>query len=75
MGQQGPVGAKNRLFSKMILDHVRRSNKCFWTVLSLWWPILVLQKSQNALNMGCCTSKTKLIQRPYDFLVRSTSMS
>ena len=24
--------------------------------------------------MGC-TSKTKLIQRPYDFLVRSTSMS
>ena len=31
--------------------------KCFWTVLSLWWPILVLQKSQNALKMGCFGTK------------------
>ena len=36
----------------MILDHVRRYNRCFWTVLSLWWPILVLRKPQNALKMG-----------------------
>ena len=41
----------------MILDHERRYNKCFWTVLSLWWPILVLRKSQNALKMGCFGSK------------------
>ena len=57
MGQQGPLGVKRRLFSKMILDHVRRYNKCFWTVLSLWWPILVLRKSQNALKMGCFGTK------------------
>ena len=41
----------------MILDHVRRYNKCFWTVLSLWWPILVLPKSQNAFKMGCFGTK------------------
>ena len=41
----------------MILDHVRRYNKCFWTVLSLWWPILVLRKSQNALKMDCFGTK------------------
>ena len=29
----------------------------FWTVLSLWWPILVLRKSQNALKMGCFGTK------------------
>ena len=28
-----------------------------WTVLSLWWPIWVLQKSQNALKMGCVGTK------------------
>ena len=37
-------------FSKTILDHVRRENKCFWTVWSLWWPILVLRKSQKCLE-------------------------
>ena len=30
---------------------------CFWTVLSLWWPILVLRKSLNALEMGCFGTK------------------
>ena len=30
---------------------------CFWTVLSLWWPILVLRKSQHALKMGCFGTK------------------
>ena len=29
----------------------------FLTVLSLWWPILVLRKSQNALKMGCFGTK------------------
>ena len=29
----------------------------FWTVLRLWWPILVLRKSQNALKMGCFGTK------------------
>ena len=41
----------------MILDHVRRQNKCFWTVWSLWWPILILLKSQNALKIGCLATK------------------
>ena len=36
----------------MILDHVRRQNKCFWTALTLWWPMLVLQKSQKCLENG-----------------------
>ena len=31
--------------------------QCFWTVLRLWWPILVLRKSQNALKMGCFGTK------------------
>ena len=65
MGQRGPVGAKRRVFSKMILEHVRRYNKCFWTVLRLWWPILVLRKSQNALKMGCFGTKngSKMCQK------------
>ena len=29
----------------------------FWTILSLWWPIFVLRKSQNALKMGCFGTK------------------
>ena len=33
-------------------------HKCFWTVLSLWWPILVLRKSQNALKMRCFGTKS-----------------
>ena len=41
----------------MILDHVRRENKCFWTFLILWWAILVLQKSENALKIGCFGTK------------------
>ena len=54
MGQQGPPGAKKkRLFSKMIPDHMECQNKCFWCVLSSWWPVLALIKSQNALKMGC----------------------
>ena len=28
-----------------------------WALLSLWWPILVLRKSQNALKMGCFGTK------------------
>ena len=52
MGQQGPPGAKNWLFSKMILDHMECQNMCFWCVLSLWWPVFALLKSQNALLCG-----------------------
>ena len=52
MGQQGPQGAKKTTFSKMILDHMACQNKCFWCVLSLWWPVVALLKSQNALKMG-----------------------
>ena len=43
---------KKRLFSKKILDHMQCQNKCFWHVLSSWWPVLALLKSQNALVMG-----------------------
>ena len=57
MGQQGPQAAKKRLFSKMILDHMECQNKCFWRVLSSWWPVLALLKSQNALKMGCLATK------------------
>ena len=52
MGQQGPPGAKKRLFSKMILDHMECQNKCFWHILSPWWPVSAPPKSQNALKMG-----------------------
>ena len=58
MGQQGPPGAKKKVFfSKMILDHMECQNKCFWRVLSSWWPIVALLKSQNALKMGCFGTK------------------
>ena len=46
-------GAKNDFFSKRILDHMECQNKCFWRVLSSWWPVLALVKAQNALKMGC----------------------
>ena len=55
------VQKKKRLFSKMILDHMERQNKCFWRILSLWWPVLAFLKSQNALKMGC--SGTKMGQK------------
>ena len=57
MGQQGPPGAKKCVFSKMILDHMECQNKCFWHVLSSWWPVLALPKSQNAMKMGCFGTK------------------
>ena len=59
MGQQGPQGAKKRLFSKMILDHMECQNNCFWPILSTWWPVLALLKSQNALRMGCFGTKNQ----------------
>ena len=48
---------KKRYFSKMILDHMECQNKCFWRVLSLWWPVLALVKSQKALKMGAFGTK------------------
>ena len=41
----------------MILDHMECQNKCFWRVLSSWWPVLALLKSQNALKKGCFGTK------------------
>ena len=41
----------------MILHHMECQNKWFWRVLSLWWPVLALLKSQNALKMGCFATK------------------
>ena len=53
MGQQGPPRAKKLLFfSNMIRDHMECQNKCFWRVLSSWWPVLAPLKSQNALKMS-----------------------
>ena len=57
MGQEGPPGAKKWLFSKMIPDVVECQNKCFWCILSSWWPGLALLKSQNALEIGCFGTK------------------
>ena len=42
---------KITFFSNMIRDHVECQNKCFRRVLSSWWPVLALLKSQNALKM------------------------
>ena len=33
------------------------SNNFFWYVMSLWWPVWALSKSQNALQMGCFLTK------------------
>ena len=57
MGQQGPPGGKKWLFSKMILDHMECQNKCFWRVLSLWWPVLGLPKSPKCLENGLFRDK------------------
>ena len=55
IGQQGPPGAKKSPFTKMIFDHMECQNRCFWRVLSLWWPVFILVKSESALKM--CSSK------------------
>ena len=60
MGQQG---AKNDFFQKMILDHMECQNKCFWRVLSSWWPVLALLKSQNAMKMGWTKNGSKMGQK------------
>ena len=53
MGQQSPPAAKKYFFPKMILDHMECQNKCFWRILSSWWPVVALLQSQNAMKMGC----------------------
>ena len=57
----GPAGtgAKKWLFWKMTLDRMECQNKCFSSVLSSWWPVLALGKSQNALKMGCFGRKSE----------------
>ena len=45
-------GRKKSFFPKLSLDHLGCSNKCFQPVLSPWWHIFALRKSQNALKMG-----------------------
>ena len=57
MGQQGSNRGKKLTFLKNDPRPCVMLKQVFWTVLSLWWPILVLQKSQNALKMGCFGSK------------------
>ena len=44
--------AKKTFFLKLLLDHLGCSDKCFWAILSPWWPALGHGKSQNALKMG-----------------------
>ena len=41
----------------MILDHMECQKKYFWRVLSSWWPVLALLKSQKALKMGYFATK------------------
>ena len=42
----------------MILDHMQCQNKCFWHVLTSWWPIVALLKSQKCLeNLLFCDQK------------------
>ena len=64
-GQQGPLDAKG------ILDHVGCQNKCFWHILSLWWPengLYWVQKwVKDGSNMpfsqkkkSCTSQKTQL---------------
>ena len=55
MGQQGPLGAKK--FSKMILDHMECQNKCFWRILSPWWPRFGPPKIQKCLENGLFGTK------------------
>ena len=50
------TGCKKKIFSKMILGDMERQNKC-WRFVSLWWLVLALLKSQNALKMGCFGTK------------------
>ena len=51
-GQQRPLGAKKITFFNTDRRPHWMPNKCFWHVLSLWWPVLTLRKYQNALKMG-----------------------
>ena len=44
---------------KMILDHMECQNKCFWRVLSSWWPVVALLESQNALKISSFGTKRK----------------
>ena len=49
---------KNDFLKKnMIRDHVECQSKCFWRVVSSWWPVLALLKSPDALKMGCFETK------------------
>ena len=56
-GSTRSTGCRKFLFPTMILNHMQCQNKCFWRVLSSWWPVLALLKSQNALKMGCFGAK------------------
>ena len=52
MGPSGSPGRKKMVFSKLFLDHLGCSNKCFQGILSPWWHCLGHGKSQNALRVG-----------------------
>ena len=48
----GYPGRKKSFFPTLLLDHLGCSNRCFWPVLSPWWPVLAVGKSQDALKMA-----------------------
>ena len=52
VGPPGSPGRKKSFFSKLFLDHLGCSNKCFLAFLSPWWRVLGHGKSQNALKRG-----------------------
>ena len=52
VGPPWSPGRKMRFFSKLFLDYLGCSNKCFSAVLSPWWRVLRHGKSQRALKMG-----------------------
>ena len=56
-GSTGSSRGKKMTFLKNDPRPCATLNKGFWTILSLWWPILVLRKSQKALKMGCFGTK------------------
>ena len=39
------------------LIHMQPTFGGFWRILSSWWPVLALLKSQNALKLGCFATK------------------
>ena len=56
------VQKKNRIFSKMILDHMACQNKCFWGVVGSWWPPFDPPKLPKCLENGLFFGTKKWLQ-------------